>query len=53
MIETLIKFEKAQTYKPWIGNCLLKLQRYSERLRNARLPPRSYQLSAFPEVGGL
>jgi len=22
---------KARTYKPWIGNCLLKLQSYSER----------------------
>ena len=27
----------SQTYKPWIGNCLLKLQSYSERSRNARL----------------
>ena len=36
---------KARTYKPWIGNCLLKLQSYSERSRNVRLPPRSYHLS--------
>ena len=36
----------SRTYKPWIGNCLLNLQSYSERLRNARLPPRSYHLSA-------
>jgi len=39
-------FIQAQTYKPWIGNCLLKLQSYSECSRNALLPPRSYRLSA-------
>jgi len=36
-----IKFV-SQTYnKSWNGNCLLELQSYSERLRNARLPQRS------------
>ena len=36
---------RARTYKPWMGNCLRRLQSYSERSRNARLPPGSYHLS--------
>ena len=36
------------TYKPWIGNCLLKLESYSKRSHIARLPLRSYQLSRSP-----
>jgi len=38
---------RPRTYKPGIGNCLLKLQSYFWRLaRKARLLLRSYQLSA-------
>ena len=37
---------RSRTFKPWIGNCLLKLYSYSEWLRKARLPPRSYHLSS-------
>ena len=35
-----------QTYKPWIGNRLLKIQSYSERCETRKLPPRSYHSSA-------
>jgi len=42
--KTSIMSAPARTYKPWIGNCLRRLQSYSERSRNARLPPGSYHL---------
>ena len=37
----------SRTYKPWIGNCLLTLQSYSERSQNTRLPLRSDHLSLY------
>jgi len=33
-----------RTYKPWIGNSLLKLLSYSERSQNAGFHPRSHHL---------
>ena len=42
----LIFYITSRTYK-WIGNCLLKLQNFSEHSRNARLPPRSYHSPFF------
>ena len=35
----------ARTYKPWIGNSLLKLKSCSERSQNAGFQPRSHHLA--------
>ena len=41
----------SRTYKPWIGNCLLKLQSYSERLWKLKCEIISETLSVQPDVG--
>jgi len=40
-----LELEEPRTYKPWIGNSLLKLYSYSERSQNGGFHPRSHHLA--------